>query len=84
MPAVGVEPTRYCYHEILSLARLPIPSRRHIFVRLKYNTIKKQIMQVFFWKKFDKIHIFLDCNFVKVQKTSKNFAYPFDIFATLW
>ena len=28
VPVVGVEPTRYRYHEILSLARLPIPSHR--------------------------------------------------------
>ena len=30
VPVVGVEPTRCCHHEILSLARLPIPSHRHI------------------------------------------------------
>jgi hypothetical protein len=23
---MGLEPTRYCYHKILSLARLPIPT----------------------------------------------------------
>lgn len=27
MRAVGVEPTRYCYHRILNPARLPIPPR---------------------------------------------------------
>ena len=26
---VGVEPTRYCYHQILSLERLPIPPLSH-------------------------------------------------------
>ena len=30
VPVVGVEPTRCYHHEILSLARLPIPSHRHI------------------------------------------------------
>lgn len=25
VPGVGIEPTRYCYHWILSPARLPIP-----------------------------------------------------------
>jgi hypothetical protein len=28
VPVVGVEPTRYCYHGILSPARLPIPPHR--------------------------------------------------------
>ena len=30
MPMAGVEPARSCLHQILSLARLPIPSHRHI------------------------------------------------------
>ena len=30
VPVVGVEPTRYHYHRILSPARLPIPSHRLI------------------------------------------------------
>lgn len=30
VPVVGVEPTRYHYHGILSPARLPIPSHRHL------------------------------------------------------
>lgn len=29
IPVVGVEPTRSCPHQILSLARLPIPPYRH-------------------------------------------------------
>ena len=28
---MGLEPTRYCYHKILSLARLPIPTLPHTF-----------------------------------------------------
>jgi hypothetical protein len=28
VPKVGIEPTRYCYHRILSPARLPIPPLR--------------------------------------------------------
>ena len=30
VPVVGVEPTRYRYHGILSPARLPIPPHRHL------------------------------------------------------
>ena len=30
VPEAGIEPARYCYHKILSLARLPIPPLRHI------------------------------------------------------
>ena len=29
VPGVGLEPTRYCYHQSLSLARLPISPPRH-------------------------------------------------------
>ena len=32
VPVVGLEPTRYCYHWILSPARLPIPPHRHISI----------------------------------------------------
>ena len=31
VPVVGVEPTRYRYHRILSPARLPIPSHRRLY-----------------------------------------------------
>ena len=34
VPVVGVEPTRYRYHWILSPARLPIPSHRLISMHL--------------------------------------------------
>ena len=30
MRKMGLEPTRYCYHKILSLARLPVPTLPHI------------------------------------------------------
>ena len=30
VPVAGVEPARYCYHGILSPARLPIPPHRQI------------------------------------------------------
>lgn len=30
VPLVGLEPTRYRYHQILSLARLPVSPQRHI------------------------------------------------------
>ena len=35
VPLVGVEPTRYRYHGILSPARLPIPPQRHFVQALK-------------------------------------------------
>ena len=31
---MGLEPTRYCYHKILSLARLPVPTLPHLFILL--------------------------------------------------
>ena len=34
VPEVGLEPTRSCEHQILSLACLPIPSLRHIILFL--------------------------------------------------
>src|SRR6266496_892639 len=37
VPTEGVEPTRYHYHQILSLARLPIPPRRHQGSHYKTN-----------------------------------------------
>ena len=36
IPTAGVEPARPCGHQILSLARLPIPPRRHDCRSLKY------------------------------------------------
>lgn len=36
VPVVGVEPTRYRYHGILSPARLPIPSHRQ-FTKIFYH-----------------------------------------------
>ena len=33
MPAVGLEPTRCCHQQILSLPRLPIPTHRHVAYR---------------------------------------------------
>ena len=44
VPVVGVEPTRYCYHRILSPARLPIPPYRHGI--LSYYTIVGDLFQV--------------------------------------
>jgi hypothetical protein len=34
MPKVGLEPTRYCYHLILSPARLPVPPLRRVGPRI--------------------------------------------------
>ena len=33
VPKAGIEPARYCYHRILSPARLPIPPLKHIFFK---------------------------------------------------
>ena len=42
MPMAGVEPARSCLHQILSLARLPIPSHRHI----QLSIIKYLVMEL--------------------------------------
>ena len=39
VPVVGVEPTRYRYHRILSPARLPIPSHRRMSLATHTQTV---------------------------------------------
>ena len=58
VPVVGVEPTRYRYHWILSPARLPIPSHRQIGT---YNIIarSKKVVKVFFEKITRKKKVYL-------------------------
>ncbi len=46
---VGVEPTRGCPHKILSLARLPIPSHRHMFMITKTFQISNKILKNFLY-----------------------------------
>ena len=46
VPVVGVEPTRYHYHRILSPARLPIPSHR--LKQLYHYTVQPSKLQEFF------------------------------------
>ena len=52
VPVIGVEPIRYRYHWILSPARLPIPSHRHISSQttwiLYYNANKKSSVFLIF------------------------------------
>ena len=48
VPVVGVEPTRCCHHEILSLARLPIPSHRHFIRYLAIIAYSKNHCKIFF------------------------------------
>ena len=36
VPVIGVEPIRYCYHGILSPARLPIPPHRRVWLNCHY------------------------------------------------
>ena len=44
VPVVGVEPTRYRYHWILSPARLPIPSHRRIYSRRGQEYPQRRIL----------------------------------------
>ena len=46
VPVVGVEPTRYFYHRILSPARLPIPPHRQSTFKL-YNNLGKKASDFF-------------------------------------
>ena len=47
---VGIEPTRYCYHRILSPARLPIPPLKQLYngvsetIRTSDPLIKSQLL----------------------------------------
>ena len=43
MPAVGLEPTRCCHQQILSLPRLPIPARTNIIL-----TYERRICKLFY------------------------------------
>jgi hypothetical protein len=47
VPKAGLEPARYCYHRILSPARLPIPPLRRIYK--EYDIIKVKYMQYKFY-----------------------------------
>ena len=49
MPAAGLEPARRCRQQILSLPRLPIPTRRHVPPNKKYIIILFGIVQAFFY-----------------------------------
>ena len=51
MRKMGLEPTRYCYHKILSLARLPVPTLPHESYLRKtplHNTSSNRFCQQFF------------------------------------
>ncbi len=43
VPLVGVEPTRYRYHGILSPARLPIPPQRRLFSSVRIPNVRNRI-----------------------------------------
>ena len=55
MPRVGIEPTRCCHHQILSLARLPVSPPRHshsqFAILTDINTNKQDMKQNKFKKK---------------------------------
>ena len=59
VPVVGVEPTRYHYHRILSPARLPIPSYRlaySLFIILLWIFIVNSFNQLLIFFKSDGVH----------------------------
>lgn len=62
VPAIGVEPIRCCHHGILSPARLPIPSHRHLSDS--------------FYMIHHKLH-FVNIFLKKIFKICKNFAVLF-------
>ena len=49
VPLVGVEPTRYRYHGILSPARLPIPPQRH-FLSKRFESFFSRFISAFIRK----------------------------------
>ena len=53
---MGLEPTRYCYHKILSLARLPVPTLPHLSDdRIIVTNVIRNVKEMFvknFLKKF--------------------------------
>ena len=56
MRKMGLEPTRYCYHKILSLARLPVPTLPHLSDdRIIVTNVIRNVKEMFaknFLKKF--------------------------------
>ena len=81
VPAAGVEPARYRYHRILSPARLPIPSFRHMQngVCRAANTLLKQYtlfnvkMQHFFFAKDGFLRRYPAVFYRQLSKTMKFF-----------
>ena len=67
---MGLEPTRYCYHKILSLARLPVPTLPHshcasiilafvsqkVNVFFKFYSFKNLFCQIHFQSRLDFSH----------------------------
>lgn len=55
MPGAGIEPARYCYHWILSPARLPISPQSHFYLEY-YIIYMVSIQDIFLFKlqKFQK------------------------------
>ena len=81
VPEAGVEPARYRYHRILSPARLPIPSFRHMQngVCRAANTLLKQYtlfnvkMQHFFFAKDGFLRRYPAVFYRQLSKTMKFF-----------
>ena len=47
VPAIGLEPIRYCYRGILSPLRLPIPPRRRFNLPVYYILTDKDMQEIF-------------------------------------
>ncbi len=63
VPVTGVEPVRYRYHWILSPARLPIPSHRHMQVIILYifNYFKYYFEKFYFILILPNCYLCFDC-----------------------
>ena len=70
VPVVGVEPTRYRYHWILSPARLPIPSHRRngVIIPLKLIKVNNFLKNILFNLDFMYFALILYNQSSKLQK----------------
>ena len=85
VPVIGVEPIRYRYHWILSPARLPIPSHRHIYHTTDILPQKSHFVKTFFEKSFP--FLYIPCSFLsriilqpKIQKREVSLCHPKNCF----
>ena len=70
VPVVGVEPTRYRYHWILSPARLPIPSYRRTYDIISQDLEKIKYFFTFFeniFRENEELHRLVQLRFYTIQ-----------------